>query len=79
MPSTWREQRHSELNGLKNTDPAKLLSMYCGVAGLAVDNQFPRNASFASMIAAILDSEENARRADDQRSQNLNTATKSPA
>src|SRR2546423_286851 len=60
MPLSWRENRLSELNGLRTADPARLILMYRDVAGLGVDNQLPRHASFMSMIDAIVDSEEQA-------------------
>jgi hypothetical protein len=64
MQEFWRELRLCELHALKSTDPAKLISMYRGVASLSVDNRLPRGVSFTGMINAILDHEAAKWRAD---------------
>ena len=61
---TWHDYRLSELVGLKNTDPARLISMYRNVAGLTVDGQLPHDASFMRIIETILHDEEEKRHSD---------------
>jgi hypothetical protein len=60
----WRDYRLSELIALKVADPARLIFMYRNAAGLTVDGQLPHNASFMSMIEAILNFEEARKEAD---------------
>jgi len=55
-----RDRRRSELHRLRDSDPARLITMYRHVAALGGDGPLPVGATFVSMVETILDDETGA-------------------
>jgi hypothetical protein len=58
MTPSPRERRMAELVAIRAADPAQIIAIYKGIAGIPPDGPLPPGITFDAMIAAILDREE---------------------
>jgi hypothetical protein len=53
MP-TRSEQRRSDLNDLRSTNPNRIIELYNAIGGAHTDGQVPYGVAFVTMIDAIV-------------------------
>jgi len=54
----WKQNRLLELQQMRQTDPARLIALYCGIGHVDEKGQLPYGISFSHMIDSILERED---------------------